>query len=198
MVVMGLDISLTSTGICIRKDMVPVSITSIKTSKEELWFDRITRILNEVLSMIALYKVEYVVIENYSFGSTNGRELLGEIHGVIMFEFEKRDIPFLKIPPTQIKLFGCGAGKAPKCPPDKAKSTWAKTWVVIETNRRYDTDFRLADNDKCDAFLIALLAETLRMVVQDKSVLERLLPHQEGVIRSILNIPKPKKPRGKK
>lgn len=196
-VVMGLDISLTSTGITVRDNGKVVFITSVKTTSTMAWVERINLIHEKIFGTISHFGVTFVVIENYSYGSMNGRELLGEIHGIIMYDLLRKGIRYLKAPPTQVKLFGCGRGMAPKCPPDQAKSTWAKKWVVMETNQRYDTDFRLADNDKCDAYLIALLAETLLAVEENNAVLERLPSHQEEVMRTILNIPKPKKSRRK-
>lgn len=196
-VVMGLDISLTKTGICVRKDGKVILTTSVKTATTTPWVERINAIHEKIFGTISALGVTFVVIENYSFGSTNGRETLGEIHGILMYDLIRKGIPYLKVPPTQAKLFGCGAGKAPKCPPDQAKSTWAKKWVTIEVNKRYGTDFRLADNDECDAYIIAILAETLLAVEENKEVLERLPSHQAEVMRTILNIPKPKKPRRK-
>jgi Holliday junction resolvasome RuvABC endonuclease subunit len=197
---LGLDISLTSTGYNIVSGGKTVLEGSIKTSKDEPWEDRISRIYETIDRLIDDYNPEVVFIENYSFGSTFGREVLGEIHGVVMLLLLKRNVPFFKVPPTMVKLFGCGKGQTPPVPEGRAKSTWGKTWVVEEVNKNFDKAYRLADNDICDAFVIALLAELFYKAKNQLLDVSAIPAHQKKVLAELVN-PKPKtkkKPRRKK
>lgn len=186
--VMGLDLSLTSTGVCITEEGKDILLTKVKTNSSESWFDRISRIITTILSYANEYKVEHITIENYSYGSSQGRELLGELHGVVMYNLECEGYTYRKISPTQVKQFGCGRGQAPKRPADKAKSTWAKTWVVEEINKRYDKAFRLADNDICDAYIIALLTEKAVQIENGLLDIYDLPDHQQQALATFLNI----------
>lgn len=198
---LGLDISLTSTGYSVVKGGKAVYEGSIKTASDEEWVSRITKILKEINYILDTFPPKYVFIENYSYGSIFGRELLGEIHGVVMYLLLQRGVPFEKVPPTQVKLFGCGRGNNPPCPPGRAKTTWSKTWVVETVNTNYNRDFRLADNDICDAFIIALLAEQVYLAKNDQVNISELPIHYKKVLSEIL-YPTPKtkkkKSRGKK
>ena len=189
---LGLDISLTSTGYNVVKDGVSIREGSIKTSKDEDWVERINKIIGTIGELIDTFNPTLVFIENYSYGSTFGREVLGEIHGVVMYYLLKRGVPFEKVPPTTGKLFGCGRGQAPKCPPDKAKSTWGKRWVVESVNVAYGTTYILADNDICDAYIMALMAEAYHKVKNNAINMRDLAVHQQRAIEELIN-PKPKK-----
>jgi len=184
---LGLDISLTSTGYNVVKDGVTIQEGSIKTSKDEDWVERIKKIVGTIGQLLDKFNPPLVLIENYSFGSTFGREVLGEIHGVVMFYLMQREVTFIKVSPTQVKLFGCGRGSAPKRPPDKAKSTWAKRWVVETINEKFGKEYILADNDICDAFILALLAEMFYKVKHNAIDVKDLPPHQKRVLSELLN-----------
>jgi Holliday junction resolvasome RuvABC endonuclease subunit len=184
---LGLDISLTSTGYTVVKGGVSIREGSIKTSTDEDWVERINKIVGTIGQLIDEFHPTLVLIENYSYGSTFGREVLGEIHGVVMYYLNKREVPFDKVPPTVAKLFGCGRGQAPKCPPDRAKSTWKKTWVIETVNEIYGTQYRLADNDICDSFIIALLAEMVHKVRNNAIDVKELKPHHKKALVELVN-----------
>lgn len=190
---LGLDISLTSTGYNVVRGGKTIHEGSIKTSKDESWLERINKITGEIFSLLDRFKPKLVFIENYSFNSQFGREVLGEIHGIIMFDLLKREIPFMKPSPTQVKKFGCGSGVAPAVPPGKAKTTWKKVWVVDTVNATFDKDYRLTDNDICDSFVIALLAETYFMALNRRLDLTSVPKHQKAVLAELINPPTKKK-----
>ena len=190
---LGLDISLTSTGYNVVRGGKTIREGSIKTSKDEDWVERINKITSMIFSLLDEFNPTFVFIENYSFNSQFGREVLGEIHGIIMYDLLKRGIPFKKPSPTQVKKFGCGRGTAPVVPAGKAKTTWKKVWVVDTVNATFDTDYRHVDNDICDAFVIALLAETYFLALNKKLDLTSLPAHQKAVLAEIINPPTKKK-----
>lgn len=196
---LGLDISLTSTGYSIVSGGKPVLEGSIKTSKDEEWKTRVDTIMSTITDLIDTYQPRLVGIENYSYSSGFGREVLGELHGIIMYDLYKRNIPFFKVSPLQVKLFATGTGKVPMPPPGRAVSTWKKVWVIDAVNKNYDREFRYVDNDICDAFVIALLSEKLFNVKENALGFQALPKHHAEVIKKLLNpTTKKKKSRRKK
>lgn len=184
--VLGLDLSLSSTGLAIVRDGELYSCTAIPTSKDMPWVDRIKAVLREIDKHLNNYQVDTAYIENYSFDAKFGREVLGELHGVVMYYLTQREIPFHKVSPTQVKLFATGQGRAPSPPEGVAKSTWPKKWVVEAVNKRYNEDFRLSENDKVDAFLVALLGYYVELS-RTNNLPVNLLDYQQKVVNAILN-----------
>jgi Holliday junction resolvasome RuvABC endonuclease subunit len=195
--VLGLDLSLSNTGVALIRDGELYSCTSVPTSKEMPWVDRIKAVLLKIDYHLTRYKVDAAYIENYSFNSKFDRETLAELHGVVMYYLTQRGVRYAKLPPTQVKLFGTGSGKAPAVPEGVAKSTWPKRWVVEAVNQRYDTSFTLSENDKADAFLVALLGYCVELANTTGQIQTDLPDFQQKVIKTILN-PKAAKTKGGK
>lgn len=187
----GLDISLTSTGYNVVCKGETIDEGSIKTTSDEEWLTRIQRIVDTIQNLIDKYNPTLFVIENYSYDSRHGREVLGEIHGVVMYLLSTIGYRYIKVPPAKAKLFGCGRGNAPKRPEGKAKSTWAKTWVIETINQLYGKNYKLAHNDICDAFILAKLGEAIHMVETNTIDLNNLPVYQKRAITEIL-VPKTK------
>lgn len=186
MIVLGLDLSISSTGIAICKDGRVLETTSVPTKSKDKWIHRIDTIWSVIFKWINTYQPDSVYIENYSYNSIFDRETLAELHGVVMWELEQLQIPYHKIPPTQVKQFGTGRGQAPKCPEGVAKSTWGKRWVVEAVNTRYDTSFKLSENDKADAFLISLLGFCVERA-KETGRIPSLEDFQVKVVHNIIN-----------
>lgn len=195
MKVLGLDLSLSNTGFALIRDGKLYSTTSTPTSKAMPWVDRIKSVLREIESYLTSHEVDVVYIENYSYNSKFDRETLAELHGVVLYYLIQKGLRYEKIPPTQLKLFGTGRGHTPALPEGYAKSTWPKRWVVEAVNRQYDTTFTLSENDKVDAFLVALLGFYVEQGRTTGLIPDHLPDFQQNVINSILN-PKEAKPKG--
>jgi Holliday junction resolvasome RuvABC endonuclease subunit len=197
--VLGLDLSLSSTGFAFINDgrLFPYSNTTVPTSKEMPWVDRIKAVLKEIDRQITSYQPDAAYIENYAYNSKFDRETLAELHGVVMYYLTQRGIRYAKIPPKQVKLFGTGQGSTPPVPEGVAKSTWPKRWVVEAVNRRYDTTYTVSENDKVDAFLVALLGYYVELARNTGQIPTDLPDFQQKVIKSILN-PKAAKSKGGK
>lgn len=186
MKVLGLDLSLSSTGIAICENGKVLETANIKTKSSEEWVHRIEAIWSVIWKWILKYNPDSVYIENYSFNSTFDRETLAELHGVVMWNLLIQGFPYHKVSPTQVKLFGTGKGQTPKCPEGVAKSTWGKRWVVEAANTKYDTAFILSENDKVDAFLISLLGYYVE-TAKDTGVPLFLEGYEQRVIHNIIN-----------
>jgi len=141
MKVMGLDISLMETGVCIydvntfKYDFFVVKPAKhiLKTLKEidkksekfnlikyQNWlmakFCRIFNVYTSILYLIKKYNPEIIIIEGYSYGSKNSKSIfdIGELQGLLkgFFFIENKKIFF--IPPKTLKKFITFNGNATK------------------------------------------------------------------------------------
>jgi len=172
----GLDLSLTSSGMCLKSDGKVVVIESVKTVPNYFTCDleRYAHIVDKVLAFIP-EDVALVVVEDF-FTPTNSAQigsamkLIGLGHLVRMRMYQKK-IPFVVPAPTQLKKFVSGKGT---CPKDMiCKEVWKK-WAV-------DT----SDDDQADAVVGANLAETLACKMRGGDVTE-LPKYQLEVVSAVL------------
>ena len=105
--VIGLDLSLTETGIAYNLDF-----TGILTPKGINGAKRLVSIREGVLS--ACKGADLVSMEGYAYGAKNQREALGELGGVVKVALYEAGIPYMTVPPTVIKKVATGKGTAPK------------------------------------------------------------------------------------
>lgn len=113
--VVGLDLSLTATGVATEAGC-EVLAAKIRGCERLAWIrdQAILVVLNEA----AVYpprRADLVVIEGYSFGS-RGRTLyqIGELGGVIRLALHEQGIPFVEVPPSTLKKYATGHGNAGK------------------------------------------------------------------------------------
>ena len=108
MKIMGLDLSLTSTGICMGDD----NCVAYHSYDEDT--DRLRDIRDFVIGLCIENDVKCVVMEGYSFGSRNRAHALGELGGVMKVAFDEAWIPYVVVPPTSRAKFATGRGNAGK------------------------------------------------------------------------------------
>ena len=106
--ILGLDPSLTSTGICTGDDS---SIAYHPCDEETA---RLTNIRNYVLGVCLEDSIKCVIMEGYSYGSRTRAHALGELGGVLKVAFDEAWIPFVIVPPTSRAKFATGRGNAGK------------------------------------------------------------------------------------
>lgn len=137
MTYMGLDLSLTSTGVSVNG-----STSTISTKLKGV--PRLDFISNEVINICLLHNVKLVGIEGYSFSSRNSQaHSIGELGGVVRLRLWEKQIPFVEIPPTCRAKFATGRGNASKGEVISAVS--AKTGIVF---------LGAGGNDECDAWIL--------------------------------------------
>ena len=137
--VMGLDLSLTSTGVVLLKsDGTSQSMTIKSKFREEA---RLADLREKIMVAVKLHRPGLVVLEGYAFGRPNAMAALGELGGVIKCAlFEERQ-PFLIVPPTRLKKYACGRGNTKK---DEVRLAVFKRW-----------GFEAPSNDEVDAYVLA-------------------------------------------
>lgn len=204
MIVMGLDISLNCTGICIlshdrveyHTEIIPVEYIEGKTTKgKKVLLKGLKRqlfIVNQIELILDLYKPDYVAIENYSFGS-KGRAViqLGELGGIIRFLLTKRNINFQTFSPQTLKSFALGHLDLPKRInnlSDKEKGVArkeSKSLMLREAIASGRVKFR-TDNS-ADAYWLSFI----KLCIEKKKIgldVVKLNDHQKEIIERWKNI----------
>ncbi len=183
--IVGIDLGLRNTGIVTIDTDTRQFLTSelVTTSKKDTWISCISKIETAIEKYLT--DVDMVCLENYSFGSSHGREVAGEVGGIAKNTIVKRlgELPLL-VSPTSLKLFVTGKGRAPPCPEGEVKSTWGKKWILNEVNTVYKKDF---DTDhEADAFTLAVIGWTVYHINRGNLELSTLPDHQQKVITTLL------------
>jgi len=109
-VVVGLDLSLTATGIA-----GPWGENVLSTKHRGMArLDYLATSISDQLD-VAFPVVDLVVIEGYSFGSRNSQaHALGELGGVVRHRLWSYGYRYIDVPPSTLKVFATGKGNAGK------------------------------------------------------------------------------------
>lgn len=136
--IMGVDLSLTSTGVCING-----SLSVIKAASRGA--ERLSVISTSVVQLAQDNNVDIVVIEGYSFASRNSQaHSIGELGGSVRMRLWESGIPYIDVPPTCRAKFATGRGNAAKTEVMSAVS--AKTGLVFSGS---------GADDMCDAWILS-------------------------------------------
>jgi Holliday junction resolvasome RuvABC endonuclease subunit len=120
--ILGLDLSLTSTGWATNGKTGSISV---KTKESQRLYD----IRKEINRIVEENNVTAVVVEGYAFAARNSQShKIGELGGVIRLMLFKLGIPYVEVPPTCRAKFATGRGNAAKTEVISAVS--ARTGIV--------------------------------------------------------------------
>lgn len=137
MTIIGVDLSLTSTGFCV-SDSCGVIKTPTKGA------ERLSLISNNILSLVQEHGCNLVAIEGYSFASRNSQaHSIGELGGAVRMRLWENGILYVDIPPTCRAKFATGRGNAAKTEVMSAVS--ARTGLVFSGS---------GADDMCDAWIL--------------------------------------------
>lgn len=118
MICVGLDLSLSSTGLYIINTDKGDTNAEIKTKPADYLHDihRCDAIANIIMSMIqSQSKIDMIALEDYFTGKQPGTVIKLAILGTIVrYHLLKNGFPFVAFAPTQIKKFETGSGISPK------------------------------------------------------------------------------------
>lgn len=142
--IVGLDLSLTSTGWSCGDERGTVSFPHLKNEERLAAIrDDVKNILSDCFARPDC-KIPGVVVEGYSFASRNSQShSIGELGGVVKTMMYELDIPFVIVPPTVRAKFATGKGNASKNEVVSAVS--ARTGIVWAGK---------GADDMCDAFIL--------------------------------------------
>lgn len=162
MIILGIDVSLKSTGLAVIKDNEEIIETQsvgylLKREEGKIVRNKLIRwfkIWNEVSRIIKEHGVTHVFIEDYAFSRGQG-EFLAELHGVIMSQvYATYKILPEKIGITQWRKYY-----------SKKKQSWKKPAIVklIRSNHECLSDKKTTSDDECEAVGVAIAG--LRSIV---------------------------------
>ena len=145
-VVMGIDQSLTSTGICIidADTVVHTEVFRTEKGKEDFIEDvmvRVTAISARIVKLVTFYKVETVIIESPSLCSVgNATRSLAMLFAIIQADLRKLGVLPVSVPPKSLKKVATGSGNANKEAMLSAVPShiMARFMYVPKTKGRYD------------------------------------------------------------
>jgi len=180
MLIIGIDPSLTATGIVVLRDG-KVELAETTKNRPELWtIDRVKLIYQRIIDIVEnltdgeqWQAPDLIVIEGFSYGST-GRKLfdIAYLGWRIREELERLreqdNIPWIEVPPTQLKRFATGKGNA------------NKEIILQQVYKRWGVE--LSDNNQADAFVLAKIGEAY---LQDSYKPDDLNLFQFEVIQSL-------------
>lgn len=166
---LGLDLSLTGTGVVVLNDRGEVEYS--ETLKNNLrGMERLQFIQDKIEKTLNKWKPYIICIEGYSMGSRSGQAFsIGELGGVIKLMLYKMKYDPYLIPPTRLKKFIVGGGKA------------EKDMIMMKVLQRWG--WEPSDNNVADAYGLAKIAESLNKTCND------LNKAQLEVIQDVLNPP---------
>lgn len=147
----GLDLSLTSTGLCMKTgntihiETIKTDPKNFKTDLERLGYIRDT-ILNKIPADVRMICVEdfFTPSNAMQIGSAIKLAMLGTTVRMALFE---KEFPFVIIAPSQLKKFVTGKG------------TGDKSMILREVYKRWGIDAK--DDNQADASVLAYLGEAL-------------------------------------
>jgi Holliday junction resolvasome RuvABC endonuclease subunit len=141
--ILGLDLSLTSTGYCHNGES---DVIRVKTKGDERLRD-ISCALQEIRKKL---DIDLVIIEGYSFASMFSRaHAIGELGGVVRLDLFNEKVPYIVIPPTCRAKFATGKGNSKK----------ADVMHAISEMTGINWDGAGGD-DRCDAWILEEMALT--------------------------------------
>ena len=145
----GLDLSLTSTGVAtIRNGVAVVRRITSKPSKDATTDDtaaRLDMLVSAIVSAIPNSDATLVAVEGPSFGSTGGAQHeRGGLWWMVRHALRIEGLDVVVVPPTVVKKYATGVGNAQK---DR---------VLVAVVRRYP-DVDVTGNDEADALVLAAI-----------------------------------------
>jgi len=170
--ILGIDFSLTATGVCAITDGEAESIT-IRSVKEEHWFDfpkRVTGIAFDIEEWVG-DRDPYVILESPAFAAKSSSLdrmfggwwlLLDVLTTTCSFD------PPLLVTPSQVKKFATGKGNA------------GKDEVMLATARRYP-DVVIGNNNEADALTIAAIGAA----AYEEPFTSTLTKYQQEVVEAV-------------
>jgi len=143
MIVLGLDLSLTGTGMCVVETGAERGLlTTINTTAKTRTEDRLITIRRHIAQ--ASSGVDAAIIEGLSYGSVGGAQAeRSALHWMVRVDLYQMGVPFVVVTPMSLKKFVCGTAKA------------EKSMMIREVFRRWGVE--AANDNEADAAALAHL-----------------------------------------
>lgn len=145
--VAGIDQSARHTGVCILDEQGQIKCLELIEPGKLKDQQRLAFIRRELNQLLAINDLLAVVMEGYSYNSTNKKFLLGEIGSVVKLSVYDTGADLYEAAPKQLKKFVAGRGSADK---DRIMHSIARLWGE-----------QITDDNLADAYGLAQIAREI-------------------------------------
>jgi Holliday junction resolvasome RuvABC endonuclease subunit len=176
--VMGIDASLTHTGVSIvcvddgthiERMFAPKTKAVERLIDIEHWFNELMLELNDPACLIP----KYIVMEGYAYTPRFGQAFsLGELGGILKRFFYRAEIPLYTVQPQTLKKWITGIGKGDK------------NMMLLKAFKKWGIEF--SDDHTCDAFGLATIGKALYDIRNGKAFIKGYLQYEQEVIKLIM------------
>jgi Holliday junction resolvasome RuvABC endonuclease subunit len=152
----GLDLSLTGTGIVVVRDGTVIYQNLLHTEPADgSQHSRISYIVYEVAAVVRRVDPDLVGMEGYAFDKKFGGETLAEIHGVVKHYLFHEEAPWALTPPQSLKKYALGG--VPQKPKGWTRSNdaWRKEVKKMMIASAVALGCETGDDNVADAFHVA-------------------------------------------
>lgn len=113
---LGVDQSLNGTGLCLLASDASSARLSTVDPGDLVGGKRLVAIKDALVALgrSVEWRLDFAAIEGYSIGSVNRPFDLGEVGGIIRLILMDNGVPYVIVPPVQVKQFATGATSATK------------------------------------------------------------------------------------
>lgn len=172
----GLDISLTGSGVCVLASDYSIIDTALISVKPEETGLRLFLIRNQIQDFLKQHnkEVSLCCIEGPSFGSKDGGRLfqIGECTGVLKLMLFELGIPIVIAVPSQLKKYISGTGKDVK-----------KEHIMLDIYKKYNVELR--DNNVADAYVLSRVCRDYSYLLSSHKLPEGIPKYQEEVLKAM-------------
>lgn len=153
---MGLDLSITGTGMVVYDGDIPTMRRLLHTEKKDgSMHHRISYIACEIAEAVRTYEPDLVGIEGYAFDKKFGGETLAELAGVVKHYLYHEDTPWATKPPQSLKKWTLGG--VPQKPKDwpGTQAKWRMHVKQMMIDKAVELGCQTQDDNVADAFHMA-------------------------------------------
>lgn len=147
--ILGLDISLNGTGICLLKPGNKTRSSKIVPPKDCVGVDRLAFVRKQVRALLYEYEPDLIIIEGYAFSRQHAHSM-GEMGGVIKLLIRQLGLTAMAIPPSTLKCFILGPSKKGESGKDK---------MMMTIFKKYGKEFETAD--EADAYSLCAVGAAM-------------------------------------
>lgn len=130
--VLGLDLSLTSTGIAHPDG----TLETLKPPDNIRGCGRLELLRNTIRSRALVPRPHLVAVEGYAHARPNQAHQIGELGGVIRLTLFEAGIDYIDVPPATLKKLATGRGNATK--PDMRMALYKRTGIDVSDDNQVD------------------------------------------------------------
>jgi Holliday junction resolvasome RuvABC endonuclease subunit len=155
--IIGIDLSLTGTGVCVLRDGGR-ELRTINTTAKTRTEDRLITIRRTVAQ--ALSGIDTTIIEGLSYDSVGGAQAeRSALHWMVRVDLYQLGVPYVIVTPMSLKKFVCGTAKA------------EKSMMIREVYRRWNVE--AANDNEADAAALAHLGLVYYGQVEHQTVAQQ-------------------------